>query len=136
MENASKALIIAGAILISILLISLGIMVFNQSQDVTDNSGLSEAEITTFNSKFTKYEGNIKGSQVRSLIQEVNASNSTDKNKDANRLVTIKNFVTGDTNGYSAKDVLANTKTYKVTVTKYSKGTVSEITINDPSANT
>ena len=32
MENASKALIIAGAILLAILLISLGIMIFNQAQ--------------------------------------------------------------------------------------------------------
>ena len=31
MENASKALIIAGAILLAILLISLGIMIFNQA---------------------------------------------------------------------------------------------------------
>lgn len=35
MENASKALIIAGAILISILLISLGIVMFNASKSTT-----------------------------------------------------------------------------------------------------
>ena len=34
MENASKALIIAGAILLAILLISLGIMIFNQAQQI------------------------------------------------------------------------------------------------------
>ena len=39
MENASKALIIAGAILISILLISLGIMMFNASKSTTDQAG-------------------------------------------------------------------------------------------------
>ena len=38
MENASKALIIAGAILISILLISVGILVFNSTKGVTDNA--------------------------------------------------------------------------------------------------
>jgi len=38
MENASKALIIAGAILISILLISLGIMMFNSSKGTTDQA--------------------------------------------------------------------------------------------------
>ena len=32
MENASKALIIAGAILLAILLISLGIMIFNHQE--------------------------------------------------------------------------------------------------------
>ena len=49
MENASKALIIAGAILLAILLISLGIMIFNQAQDTVNNSGMSQAEITAFN---------------------------------------------------------------------------------------
>ena len=34
MENASKALIIAGAILLAILLISLGIYIFSQAQSV------------------------------------------------------------------------------------------------------
>lgn len=38
MENASKALIIAGAILISILLISLGIIMFNSSKSTTDQA--------------------------------------------------------------------------------------------------
>lgn len=47
MENASKALIIAGAILLAILLISLGIMIFNQAQDTVTNSGMTEAELTS-----------------------------------------------------------------------------------------
>ena len=71
MENASKALIIAGAILLAILLISLGIMIFNQAQDTVDNSGMSQAEITAFNNKFLKYEGEQKASVVKSLINEV-----------------------------------------------------------------
>ena len=39
MENASKALIIAGAILISILLISLGIIAFNSSKSTPEQAG-------------------------------------------------------------------------------------------------
>jgi len=39
MENASKALIVAGAILISILLISVAILIFNSISGVTDNAG-------------------------------------------------------------------------------------------------
>ena len=42
MENASKALIIAGAILISILLISVGILVFNSTRGFTDNAGATD----------------------------------------------------------------------------------------------
>ena len=38
MENASKALLIAGAVLIVILLISLGIMMFRSSQGTTEQA--------------------------------------------------------------------------------------------------
>ena len=68
MENASKALIIAGAILLSILLITLGIFIFQQAQSTIQNSGMSQAEINTFNSQFSKYEGTKKGSEVKSMI--------------------------------------------------------------------
>jgi len=42
MENASKALIIAGAILISILLISVGILIFNSTRGFTDNASATD----------------------------------------------------------------------------------------------
>ena len=80
MENASKALIIAGAILLAILLISLGILIFNQAQDTVNNSGMTQAEITAFNNKFLKYEGTQKGSVVKSLVNEVIANNADSNN--------------------------------------------------------
>ena len=77
MENASKALIIAGAILLAILLISLGIYVFTGAQDTVKNSGLEAQEASTFNSAILKYEGNKKSaSDVRSVKNEIVAANS------------------------------------------------------------
>ena len=112
MENASKALIIAGAILLAILLISLGIMIFNQAQGTVNNSGMSEAEITSFNNKFLKYEGKQKGSVVKSLINEAAAINN-----DGGRKVTVKVKgtvkVSGDTTTTSGVD---NSATYNVTL--------------------
>lgn len=61
MENASKALIIAGAILLSILIIALGVFVFNQAKSAVGNTGLSDQEVAAFNSKFDSYEGKQKG---------------------------------------------------------------------------
>ena len=76
MENASKALIIAGAILLAILLISLGIYVFTGAQDTVQNSGLESQEASTFNSALVKYEGSNKSaSDVRSVKNEVIAAN-------------------------------------------------------------
>ena len=86
MENASKALIIAGAILLAILLISLGIMIFNQAQSAIDGSGMSDAELTAFNQKFTKYEGKQKGSTIRSMVQEVMANNNSSEASDETRI--------------------------------------------------
>ncbi|MEI3356131.1 MAG: hypothetical protein V8R81_03530 [Clostridia bacterium] len=57
MENASKALIIAGAILLAILIISLGIMIYNQASGVVNNNSMTEVEVTTFNQKFEQYLG-------------------------------------------------------------------------------
>ena len=78
MENASKALIIAGAILLAILIISLGILIYNQASGVVTNNSMDEVSIQTFNNKFLQYAGEQKGSAVRSLLSQVNASNATD----------------------------------------------------------
>lgn len=65
MENASKALIIAGAILISILLISLGIIMFNSSKGTTDQAegtasameAGAQAGVTNIQQQITKSTG-------------------------------------------------------------------------------
>lgn len=89
MENASKALIIAGAILLAILIISLGIIIFNQAKEVTDNSNLTEFEILQFNQKFTSYEGtNVRGSQVNSLLNAI-VQNNVANQEDTSRQVSV-----------------------------------------------
>ena len=58
MENASKALITAGAVLLAILIVSLGVKIKkNMSNSVTSDSSLQKEEISTFNSKMTPYLG-------------------------------------------------------------------------------
>ena len=90
MENASKALIIAGAILLAIVIISLGLIVVNNSRSVTENANLSEQEIQSFNAKFAAYEGtNVSGSRVNSLIQQVIATNSSLIDEGKTQFVTI-----------------------------------------------
>ena len=83
MENASKALIIAGAILLAILIISLGILIYNQAAGIANGNSMSEVEITQFNTQFTQYEGKQSGTTVRSLLQKVisNNLNADDESK-------------------------------------------------------
>ena len=76
MENASKALIIAGAILLSILIISLGIMVYNNAKNTVGSASLDKQEIETFNSQWQTYVGSNKtASEVYSMMSAVVASN-------------------------------------------------------------
>ena len=104
MENASKALIIAGAILLSILIIALGVYIYNMAAGATDTSTLDSMAISTFNGQFTQYEGEQLGSSVKTLITNIISSNST--NSDAGeRLVKLEYYASGATsasNSYAA----------------------------------
>ena len=139
MENASKALIIAGAILLAILLISLGIMIFNQAQDTVNNNGMSQAELQSFNNKFIKYEGtNKSGSEVKAMINEIIASNADESN--SKRQIQIN--INGPSSFGPAKPVSTSNinvaKKYKVVINyaneatnDTSKGAVSKIVITE-----
>ena len=82
MENASKALIIAGAILLAIVIISLGLIVVNNTRDTVDSANMNEQEVQAYNAKFTPYEGsNISGTRVKTLCQAIRASNAANENK-------------------------------------------------------
>ena len=78
MENVSKALIIAGAILIAILLISLGILVYNSVKDITGNSTATsdmmslEAQVSIIDMQFSKYNGvQNNTATIRKMFDEV-----------------------------------------------------------------
>ena len=72
MENATKALIIAAAVMIAILLISLGVGIFNTAQEQVGNYDLSEYEIQQFNDKFIMYQGNsVSGTKVNTMLDMV-----------------------------------------------------------------
>ena len=131
MENASKALIIAGAILLSILLISLGIMVYTNSKGTVEGSNLSKQEKEAFNSEWLSYEGTKTAVEVKTMIQAVNASNSTEeKNGKKKYIVVTKSSSAPSSNSgwkknYSTSDI-TNDKTYTVKL-GYSDGLVVSI---------
>lgn len=128
MENASKALIIAGAILISILLISVGILVMNSTGNMQDEVGKTSDTMATqtFNSQFTTYEGDsIRASQVKSLLSLIKSSNATNEVS-----VGDDKYVTAV--GVTSTATLSTNKTYTVEITGYSAGGyVAEITISE-----
>lgn len=110
MENASKALIIAGAILISILLIGVSMLVYESATGTVDEavSQMSTQEKTMFNSQFTQYAGSaVSGSSVKALLNKVSANNAVNTSGAKNVQLA------GDTTTTSA---VVSAKTYKVEV--------------------
>ena len=75
MENASKALIIAGAILLSIAIIGVGMAVFSNVSDTISGADMTKEEIKAYNATFLSYEGNKKGSIVKTLCNKINTHN-------------------------------------------------------------
>ena len=132
MENASKALIIAGAILLAILIISLGIMIYNQASGVVNNNAMNEVDISTFNNKFTQYEGtNVRGAQVKALVQQV-VTNNISNSEDASRKVQINSTdVTSASSVKIGNKEISTGKTYTVTTSTGSTGLVNDITISE-----
>jgi len=134
MENASKALIIAGAILISILLISIGIMLINSGRSVSETgaSSMDSYKLQTFNSKFTMFEGDSKkGSDIKDVFNTVAASNASDKEHQVTIKLVDENKYYPAASGQtvcSAAD-LSMTGKYKVTC-EYAKGYVNQILID------
>ena len=130
MENASKALVIAGAILIVILLISIGIAILNSTSNLQKevNEGIESTEVQSFNEQFTKFEGRIvNASQVKSLLLLTKANNAY-YDFDSNTPIGTDKYVK-ITGSVTSNSLFAN-KTYKVSIDSYNQnGYVSIIKI-------
>lgn len=64
-------------ILLSIMIIGIGMTMFNQTKSAVSNTSLESQMIETFNSQFETYFGDeVTGSHVRFLISAVKSNNS------------------------------------------------------------
>ena len=131
MENASKALLIAASVLIVILLIAMGVRVFNSTSGTADSleGTMVTAEASQFNSKFTGYIGTKSKSQVISLLNQVIANNATNSRhpisiKNSSNTVDVATFLNTVANGTKT--------TYAVTIssTDFTNGYITTININ------
>ena len=77
MENATKGLMIAGAILIAIVLIGIGVMLVGQAQGWIGKSSqvFDDQTVQSFNSKYEAYVGTRKGAEVSTLLRNVISNN-------------------------------------------------------------
>lgn len=110
MENASKALMMAGGVLIGVLIISLAVYLFADfgAKSASINAQNAEKQLASFNSKFTSYES-LKDKEGKWQITIYNIitvkgyaienNNSYDKDNDEERInVMIENVSILDKN--------------------------------------
>ena len=104
MENATKALIIAAAILIAIVLISLGVFVLgNGTQLVKENSDMTGTQVASYNSEFEAYFGDkVSGSKVKQLVNILNQHNRNAED-DSKQIELSGTGVTGEKTGTQRK---------------------------------
>ena len=123
MENASKALIMAGAILISLLVISLGVFLFTRSRGAVKENAkqLTVEEMEVFNKQFMEFDkGKLYGSQIIKLMQRVQASNA--KYKD--RKVKLNGSENPD------QKTITETKLYEIKLERQN-GIINKITVSE-----
>ena len=136
MENATKALLIAAAILIAIVLISLGVYVLNRGESTVKDAArnMDQTQIMAINSKFTSYEGTIRGSQVNALAQTVITHNQSEKPENGGSgayvLITHANSTGTAATGTTSWTAVNTGSMYKVSFT-YTNGLITGITITD-----
>ena len=140
MDNASKALIIAGAILIAVMLVSLGVMLYNTASGVAEGTiGTVEAlGVEGFNAQFNQYMGERqKASVAQGLIDKVIANNANGDTTISVTLVKGGGLASGSSAANTSatltamRDKITSKNTvYKIQVTNYdTSGTISAITI-------
>ena len=133
MENASKALIIAGSILIAIMIISLGIVIFNRfGNSAKKMANMDKQEIAAFNSKITPYVGNhVSGTQVNTLLQYCLSVNMSAKQSgNTYQAISVDGATTLDKDSTSYTRVTTGSNvSYTVDATQDDNGLMTKIKI-------
>lgn len=119
MENATKALLIAAAVLVAILIISLGLVVYNSSAETVNQANMSQQEVQSSNEKFTRYNGaNKRGSEVNAMLNTVLSANrdASASNEEDKKVEVTGNVVQLGKEDTSIKNQADTSKLYKITV--------------------
>ena len=119
MENATKALLIAAAVLVAIVLIALGIKLLSASKGSIDIAvdASSEMEVSMINSQFESYEGqHMSVSQVKKLARKVLTYNT----KNTSNVIYINSIsTTTEINAWISELNNNPEKRYTVSISDY-----------------
>lgn len=126
MENASKALIMAGSVLIGVLIMTLAVYLFVDfgTTSAQINEQNAQNQITQFNSKFTSYEGkeDITIYDIVTIASYANENNKFYENDDEYKICVLIS------NKYIQNDI----ETKKDTLIKIDQNKISKDNPNLP----
>ena len=132
MENASKALVMAGAIIIALVIVSLSFFVFKQWSDKSMKmADMTEQEIEAFNSKITPYLGqNVSGSQVNALLTYCLSVNmAAKKNGEEYKAITVSGATTLNIDSTSISRVATGSSVTYSVIEQYKDGLINTLEI-------
>ncbi len=119
MENASKALLISGGVLIAILILTLFSYLFSQMAGSSSNiyAALEKHEKDEFNQQFINYEGKkeLKVQDVATLINLSKNSKDNSKFKTEVKIMVGSTDVSSQESNDWLKDNVSSNKKYKCT---------------------
>lgn len=140
MENASKALIIAGGVLIAVLIISLLVVFFNNLRGMqgTQETISQEEQAVEFNKQFEVYNReNIYGSDILSLANKVVDYNIRESDKkgyqEMKMSVTFKTAISGfeKNKTYTSEQIKENVSNLEQDITNFGSYTYSGKKVRD-----
>lgn len=136
MENASKAILIAGSVLLVMAVIGIGMVIYSQTSGTIDNMGteIDSFAVSAHNNKFTNYVGNVTGTQVLECIQKALTTNSNADLDAKFKPVVVKlsgsEVVNASTTSYKAPSTFKTSKKYTGSVTYDVNGVIKTIEFN------
>lgn len=137
MENSSKAILIAGAILLTMAIIGIGMLIFSQTNTTIDNMGndIDGMAVTAHNTKFNNYIGEISGRQVMECVQKALQINSSEEIDDVFKGITVSldgfDIVVHDSDAYTIPSTFKTNDIYYSKVQYDDNGIIKAIEISN-----
>ena len=120
MENASKALIMAGGVLIALIIIGILVAFFNNLSDWQKINQSSEEveQITEFNKQYDVYARNVYGSELLSIANKIDDYNKRESNNKGYTKIELEVQITYDMDKDFFKKNIYNASSLNVEVEK------------------
>ncbi|MBE5821299.1 MAG: hypothetical protein E7311_01760 [Clostridiales bacterium] len=130
MENASKALLIAGAILLVIAIIAIGMTILGQGQDVVNKTGgqIGAMAINAHNSQFGEIHNNaiVKGTELKRIASVALSNNQQSQ---ANKVCDVTITIDGVVLAANTLGNIVTSRDYTITLVTYTNdGAITSFT--------